>query len=304
MPQVLTVIHGESSLKTAHAARELGYALQDREDDDEMEPGYGMSHIYSHHPLSKKKPPCLLTHTNPVLIWPFLLCCIRLPAREHDVRKVCDLYMAELITSLVQMLVDEDRLKALASSTAPSYHPLFTRSLGRCASLTWLCPASLTNGADLLTYEWRGKLWSWHVSKLLSQCNFWYKIRFLAQDEYTFLLTALRQYSGASKRIANQLVLQATPLLLKPFQIGYAADPNGYTAPELVSMWSSVLNDVGRAQCLSAMTCLVPAVQVRWRRITNRSPCLNVASRLSVCAWQRTIHCARRCIHMDAYTAY
>ena len=39
MPQVLTVIHGESSLKTAHAARELGYALQDREDDDEMEPG-------------------------------------------------------------------------------------------------------------------------------------------------------------------------------------------------------------------------------------------------------------------------
>ena len=42
-------------------------------------------------------------------------------------------------------------------------------------------------------------------------------------------------------------VEQATHKLLKPFQIGYALDPNGCTAPELVSMWSSVLNDVGRA---------------------------------------------------------
>ena len=62
--------------------------------------------------------------------------------REDDVRKVCNIYMAELITSLIQMLVDEDRLIAL--------------------------------------------------------------------DEYTFLLTALRQYSGPSKRIANMLVLQVS----------------------------------------------------------------------------------------------
>lgn len=139
MPQVLTVIHGESSLKTAHAARELGYALQDREDDDEMEPGYGMwnvSYIFpSPTSSSLQKTPCLLTHTNPVLIWPILLCCIRLPAREHDVRKVCDLYMAELITSLIQMLVDEDRLKALASSTAPSYHTTLSSRVPSGAAL-------------------------------------------------------------------------------------------------------------------------------------------------------------------------
>lgn len=256
--------------------------------------------------LSPKNTPCLLTHTNPVLIWPFLLCCIRLPAREHDVRKVCDLYMAELITSLVQMLVDEDRLKALASSTAPSYHTTLSSRVPSGAALhgcgcvqrllQMVLICSRMNGVENFG---RGT-----CQNSFRNVIFCIKYAFsLAQDEYTFLLTALRQYSGASKRIANQLVLQATPLLLKPFQIGYAADPNGYTAPELVSMWSSVLNDVGRAQCLSAMTCLVPAVQVRWRRFTNRSPCLNVTSRLSVCAWQRTIHCARRCIHMDAYTA-
>ena len=68
--------------------------------------------------------------------------------------------MAELITSLIQMLVDEDRLIAL--------------------------------------------------------------------DEYTFLLTALRQFSGPAKRIANLLVLQATPLLLKPFQIGCVTSSHSY----------------------------------------------------------------------------
>lgn len=80
-------------------------------------------------------------------------------------------------------------------------------------------------------------------------------------ERYAFLLTALRQYGGASKRIANQLVLQATHLLLIPFQICYSQDPNGYAGPELVSMWSSILNEVGRSQCYKHMECLVPAVQ-------------------------------------------
>lgn len=52
-----------------------------------------------------------------------------------------------------------------------------------------------------------------------------------------------------SRRIANLLILESTPTLLEVFLRGYAENPQGYTAPELVSMWSSILNQEGVSVC-------------------------------------------------------
>ena len=52
-----------------------------------------------------------------------------------------------------------------------------------------------------------------------------------------------------ARRIANLLILESTPTLLEVFLNGYAENPQGYTAPELVSMWSSILNQEGVSVC-------------------------------------------------------
>jgi hypothetical protein len=83
-------------------------------------------------------------------------------------------------------------------------------------------------------------------------------------DNYTSLLTSLR-CATASKRTANLMILEATASLIRPFQIGYEQAPNGYTGPELVSMWSTILNEEGTAQCFRYMECLVVEV----------TPCIN-----------------------------
>eukprot|EP00038_Savillea_parva_P009253 m.182271 g.182271 ORF g.182271 m.182271 type:complete len:509 (-) comp15490_c0_seq1:230-1756(-) len=77
-------------------------------------------------------------------------------------------------------------------------------------------------------------------------------------DEYTFLLTGLRQKlettnSTETKRMANLLILEQTPGLLRVFRRGYAEAPQGYTAPELVSMWSSIINLEGVTLCAPYM---------------------------------------------------
>lgn len=78
-------------------------------------------------------------------------------------------------------------------------------------------------------------------------------------DEYTYLLTGLR-YATRQKRLVNMLILENTKKLLKPFELGFKEAPNGYTAPELVSMWSSILNEEGLGKCNVYMECLVPVV--------------------------------------------
>lgn len=95
----------------------------------------------------------------------------------------------------------------------------------------------------------------------------------LLLDEYTFLLTGLR-YATGSKRAANLMILEATVPLIRPFRIGYEQKPDGYTGPELISMWSSILNEEGSAQCSPYMGCLVPEV----------SPCVNSSTVGSVVA--------------------
>eukprot|EP00039_Didymoeca_costata_P001655 m.54108 g.54108 ORF g.54108 m.54108 type:complete len:448 (-) comp10900_c0_seq5:98-1441(-) len=92
-------------------------------------------------------------------------------------------------------------------------------------------------------------------------------------DEYTFLLTGVRSMA-TQRRLANILILESTSRLLRPFKLGYERMPDGYTAPELVSMWSSILNEEGLVQCGPYMECLVSAV----------TPCVNSATVGSVVA--------------------
>ena len=59
-------------------------------------------------------------------------------------------------------------------------------------------------------------------------------------DEYTFLLTGLRQKlettnSTETKRMANLLILEQTPGLLRVFRRGYAEAPQGY---DVLGTWA------------------------------------------------------------------
>lgn len=75
-------------------------------------------------------------------------------------------------------------------------------------------------------------------------------------DEYIYLLTGLRQRledKSPIKRMCNMLILEHTEGLLQPFEIGFESAPHGYTAPELVSMWSSILSEEGVAICSKYM---------------------------------------------------
>eukprot|EP00039_Didymoeca_costata_P020377 m.341040 g.341040 ORF g.341040 m.341040 type:complete len:536 (-) comp19769_c0_seq1:215-1822(-) len=84
------------------------------------------------------------------------------------------------------------------------------------------------------------------------------RVRFL--DEYVFLLTGLRVYNEAVRKDANTRIVKATKSLIKPYQLGFKENPNGYTAPELVSMWSSILNDEGLGRVAPYFSVLVPVV--------------------------------------------
>ena len=69
------------------------------------------------------------------------------------------------------------------------------------------------------------------------------------QIETCFGFVGLGGFRFPARRIANLLILESTPTLLEVFLNGYAKNPQGYTAPELVSMWSSILNQEGVSVC-------------------------------------------------------
>eukprot|EP00041_Stephanoeca_diplocostata_P026778 m.727877 g.727877 ORF g.727877 m.727877 type:complete len:559 (+) comp23039_c0_seq1:419-2095(+) len=94
-----------------------------------------------------------------------------------------------------------------------------------------------------------------HLLGALSHCCAT-ETSFRTLDLYIATLTGLRyMLAGEYAEVfcprarPNAIVLQHTAALVSAFCCGYETDPNGYAAPEIVSMWSSLVNDESAQLC-------------------------------------------------------
>lgn len=79
------------------------------------------------------------------------------------------------------------------------------------------------------------------------------------------------QYQGRffPRALPNAVVLEHTAGFVHAFCCGYADNPNGYTAPEIVSMWSSLVNEESAELCVRHGTVLVcPCAVLRMIALT------------------------------------
>ena len=79
-------------------------------------------------------------------------------------------------------------------------------------------------------------------------------------DNYVYLLTTVRM-ATTRKHAVNVLILPQIPDLIGAFEFAFSQDPGGYAGPELVSMWSSMINDSGADICRPHMACLAPILR-------------------------------------------